>query len=331
MKEINLYFLPVLFCVLLAGLPGCVWANIDMQLFKDGSFPLEEYVLQGSEEPKVLLIPIQGSIDNETEQTLMATKPSLVQETVAHLAKAQRDPEVKAVVLQINSPGGSVTASDILHQELLGFKQRRPDVKVVAAMMDTAASGGYYLAAACDRIVAHPTSVTGSIGVIFLRADLSGLMEKIGAQAVVTKSGVNKDMGTPFRPPTAEENVIFQDMIDEYHERFVQVVAKGRGMPTDKVRTLADGRIYTGEQAVKNGLVDRVGYLEDSVNEARQIAGLSRKAKLVVYRRKAYADDNPYNTATMNGGDGKLIDLGLDNYLPAFKTGFYYLWLPELE
>lgn len=317
---------------LLAATPGCIFARFDMKLFKDSTIPLREFTLSGEGDEKAVLIPVTGTIDNQPEASLVTTYPGVVQEVVAHLHKAGNDENVKVVILQIDSPGGSVTASDILYREVVRFKEKRPDVKVVSAMMDMAASGGYYIATASDSIVAHPTTVTGSIGVIFLRPDLSGLMEKIGARVLVTKSGAHKDMGNPFRPSTDEEDALFQAMIDQYYERFVKVVARGRDMDMDRIREIADGRIYTGEQAREIGLIDRVGYIEDAVEEARALAGLSKNSRLVVYRRTAFADDNPYNTATMEAGvDPKgLVDLGLDRYIPSFRTGFYYLWLPEL-
>jgi protease-4 len=300
-----------------------------MKLFRDASEPLQEFTLSGKESEKIVLIPVTGTIDNQPSQSWISRTPGTVQETVAHLKKARADSDVKALLIEIDSPGGSVTASDILHREITAFRRLRPDVKVVAVMMDTAASGGYYIAAACDAIVAHPTTVTGSIGVIFMRADISGLLDMIGARAVVNKSGEFKDMGSPFREPTAEETQVFQQMIDEYYERFVTVVAEGRGMSRDKVKSMADGRIYTGEQALELGLVDQVGYIGDAVKEARSQAKLSQDARVVVYRRTLFHDDNEYNTATVQGGEKPLMDLGLDGYLPELKTGFYYLWMPQ--
>ena len=256
----------------------------------------------------------------------------MVKETVARLGKAAADGDVKALLLKVDSPGGSVTASDVLHHEIAKFKTRRPDVKIVVAMMDVAASGGYYIAAAGHRIVAHPTTVTGSIGVIFVRPDLSGLLEMIGARTLVTKSGPLKDMGSPFRPATDEENTLFQNMIDEYYDRFVAVVAEGRGLSEERVRAIADGRVYTGRQAKELGLVDRIGYLNDAVDEARTVAGLDGQARLVVYRRSEKADQSAENTAVSEPSTAakSLIDLGLDRLLPCPRTGFYYLWLPEM-
>jgi len=317
------------FLVLLLLTPGCLVANVNTKLFKDYTDPLREFTLSGQGKEKIVLIPITGVISTTPREGFITSAPSPVQEVTAQLDKASADPDVAAVVLEIDSPGGTVTASDIINAEVERFKKKTGD-KVVAAMMDVAASGGYYIAAAADRIVAHPTTVTGSIGVIFLRPNISGLMKKIGANVEVTKSGSHKDMGSPFREPTEEENRLFQEIIDEYYGRFVSVVARGRKMDEAAVRRLADGRVYTGKQALETGLVDRIGYLSDAVEEARAAAGLPTEARVVVYRRTRYADDNWYNTATAENGvkEPKLIDLGLDRFLACPRTGFYYLWLP---
>jgi len=313
---------------LIVLLPGCIYPTFNIRLFGDYYSPLREFTLSGAGDEKIAIIPVTGIISDKSAQGLGGPRPSQVQELVAHLNKAARDPSVKAAVLVIDSPGGTVTASDIVYRELLKFK-KRSGAKIVAAMMDVAASGGYYIAAATDRIVAHPTTVTGSIGVIFVRPNIAGLLQKIGARTDVTKSGVHKDMGSPFREPTGEEERIFSSIIDEYYNRFVGVVAEGRGIDPDTVRKIADGRVYTGVQALGLGLVDRVGYLDDAVEEARGLAGLDADARLVVYRRNDFADDTVYNTASSRSGSPPaLIDLGLGELVDMPAAGFHYLWLP---
>lgn len=314
------------------ALPGCIFADFDVKLFEDYTAPLKEFTLSGDGEMKIVIVPVSGVLNNKPPESLVIAKPSIVKETVARLGKAASDRDVKALVLKVDSPGGSVTASDVLHHEIVKFKSRRPDVKIVVAMMDVAASGGYYIAAAGHSIVAHPTTVTGSIGVIFVRPDLSGLLDMIGTKTLVTKSGPLKDMGSPFRPATDEENKLFQGMIDEYYDRFVEVVSEGRGLSEKRVRAIGDGRIYTGRQAKELGLVDRIGYLNDAVDEARVIAGLDDQARLVIYRRSEKAEQSAESTAATEPSSGprSLIDLGLDRLLPCARTGFYYLWLPEM-
>ncbi|MFQ5716301.1 MAG: signal peptide peptidase SppA, partial [Nitrospinales bacterium] len=171
------------------------------------------------------------------------------------LKKAEKDDEIKALLLRINSPGGTVTSSDIIYHDLKTFKKKK-NVKIYAAFMDLAASGGYYIAMAADRIIAHPTSITGSIGVLALKVDLTKLMKKVGVDMEVVKSGDKKDFMSPFRPFTETERKLFQKSIDEFHQRFVETIAKNRrGLDLPDVEALADGRIYNARQALENKLV----------------------------------------------------------------------------
>ena len=311
---------------------GCIFAPMDLNLFKDYTDPLQEFTLSGDGDDKIVIIPVTGTITDQPGTGLAGYEPSMVQEVVSHLKRAESDSDVKAVVLTIDSPGGSVTASDILYREIRLFKLKT-GACVVAAMMDTAASGGYYISMAADKIVAHPTTITGSIGVIFQQIDLTGLMELVGVNVKPAKSGSLKDMGSPFRPSTAEEDRVFQEMVDEFYGRFVSIVATGRGIEEERVKTSADGRVYTAEQALDIGLIDKIGYLDQAIDEACAIAGLDLDARTVVYRRTAYPDDNTYNRMSGLGGQRipKLIDLGLDRFLVPPRTGFYYLWLPRAK
>jgi protease-4 len=313
------------------ALGGCV--HIELSGVPDYSDPLREFTLRGDRGPKVLMVPVTGFIGMEGERGMLGAEPGLVERIVSHLEKGAEDPEVKAVVLQIDSPGGSVTGSDVLYREIESFR-KRTGVKVVAAMMNVAASGGYYTALAADRIVAHPTSVTGSIGVIFLRPKISGLMDKLGVGVEITKSGPYKDMGSPFRDSTNREEEIFQNLLDSMHGRFMERVRKRRGLSGEELERAASGRVFSAPEALERGLVDRVGYLDDAFDEARKLAELPDDAPVVVYRRREYGDDNVYNTFTMSGG-GKspvgLADLDWRRLLGVPRTGFYYLWAPGLE
>lgn len=167
---------------------GCAAPKI--RIFGNNNEPLEEYTLQGSARKKILLIPVKGKITDDIESGLIRKKPSMVQEIVAQLDKAEKDKDVGAVLLVIDSPGGSVTASDVLYHEIVQFKEKT-GTKVVAAMMDVAASGGYYIALPADVILAHPTTITGSVGVLFLQPKVVGLLDKIGVDVQVSKSGAN--------------------------------------------------------------------------------------------------------------------------------------------
>jgi protease-4 len=253
----------------------------------------------------------------------------MVQEVVSQLRKAEADSQIGAVVLKVDSPGGSVTASDQLYHEIASFKQRT-GVKVVVAMMDVAASGGYYLSLPADHIHAHPTTLTGSVGVIFIQPRFYGMMDKIGVQVDVNRSGRNKDMGSPFREPTEEEDRIIQDLTDKLAERFNQRVAKHRNLSARQMQEIASGRIYLADDAKAAGLVDSIGYLDDAVNKAIQLAGLPKDAKVVVYRRAEYPNDNLYNTATNVDGAGKpaMINIDLLDTLSAMNAGYYYVWPP---
>lgn len=298
------------------------------KLTSDATDPLEEFTLEGKGREKTLVIPIRGVITDQPGVGLLRTRPSMVQEVVAHLEKAAKDPAIRAVVLKINTPGGTATASDILYHELMAYKEKS-GAKMVAAMMDLATSGGYYLALSADRIFAHPTTVTGSVGVIFMRPRVTGLMDKIGVGVAVNKSGRNKDMGSPFRDATAEEVAILQGVTDGLARRFTGLVAERRGLSGQSMAQVATARIYLAEEAVAAGLVDQIGYLKDAVNEARRLAGLSEKeSRLVVYRRSTYPDDNIYNAATMTAGGRPpaLVRLGIEGFLPSLSPGFYYLW-----
>lgn len=188
--------------------------------------------------------------------------------------------DVKAIVLDINSPGGSVGAVQELYQAIHRVREENKK-PVVALVGDVAASGGYYLAAACDRIVAHPGSLVGSIGVIFNTMDAQQLLAKIGLKTDPVKSGKMKDIGSPARAMTKEERELLQGLIDDAFGQFLQAVSKGRGLPEERIRPLADGRIFSGRQAMQLGLVDQLGDSQDALTLAAKLGGISGKPKVV--------------------------------------------------
>ncbi len=312
-------------CLPLA-LTGCIFTRVEIPL--GGS--LKEYdekvvSTEPRSEGKVAIVDLDGVLTGDHYESIFGSRESAVVGFVEKLKKAEADGDVRAVIVRIDSPGGDVTTSDILYNELRAFKERtkRP---VVAAFMGVAASGGYYVAGACDRIVAHPTTITGSIGVIALHVSLAGLMDKIGVKAVALKSGPSKDVGSPFRDLTEEDRRLLQGLIDQAHERFVRVVAAGRqGRLTEaEVRALADGRIFTAAQAADAKLVDRVGYLQDALEEAKRLAGL-KAAQLVMYSRKPQKMENPYSAnASMTG-----LPAGeLEQARRLLGFHLHYLWEP---
>ncbi len=316
-----------LLCLLSLLCAGC---SPKISLISGPKESLEEQILSGSSSPKVLLLPIRGMLSTSPGSGLVTTRPSIVHEITARLNKAAKDDDVKALVLSIDSPGGTATASDILYESILRFKQKT-GAKVVAILLEVAASGGYYTAAAADRIVAHPTTLTGSIGTIFIRPDAAGLMDKLGIRAEVTKSGELKDMGSFMRGSTPKEQAMFQTIIDQMNARFLKVVSTSRHLTPQQLATVRDGRIMTASQALDLGLVDSLGYASDALKLAKQLAGLPEDAKVITYRREEYEDDSPYNTIlNQTPTSPSLIRTGLpDGLLSVPHTGFYYLWAPE--
>ncbi|OGL12550.1 MAG: hypothetical protein A3J45_06350 [Candidatus Rokubacteria bacterium RIFCSPHIGHO2_02_FULL_69_13] len=305
-------------------LAGCSVISID---FTPRIQPLREQTVEGTGAGKVLLMDLSGVISEEPLVSLGAQAPrvSLLARVREELKKAEDDDRIQALVVRINSPGGTATASDILYRELSTFKARKK-IPVVAAIMDVGASGGYYVALAADTIVAHPTTVTGSIGVVMLTLNAEGLLQKVGIAPLAIKSGAKKDMGSPFRGLSDEERQIFQGVIDDLYGRFVSLIAKERRMPEDKVRAFADGRIYTARQAKELGLVDRVGYLEEAVEAAKQAARLS-EARVVMYHRPREYRSNIYSGTPVPEPIQPSL-LQLSSLLIGPGPRFLYLWWP---
>lgn len=216
---------------------------------------------------KIAVIPLQGIIHND-DTTEWGT--SMVDDIKSALQTALDDDEVKAIVLAVDSPGGEVTASDIIYNEATKAQKKKP---VVVAMSSLGASGAYYAACAADWIVANPTTFTGSIGVIIQSLNYEGLFDKVGLDAVVFKSGKFKDMLSGSRPISEDERAYVEGMVKQVYERFLGIVAFSRGLEADKLRdTFADGRILTGQDAKEAGLVDQLGYIEDAYDKARALA-----------------------------------------------------------
>ena len=305
-------------------------AGPQFKLFSDETAPLREFTLQGEKTEKILLIPIRGLISDQPRKEFLRPKASLIQETVSQLKRAEKDKNIKAVILKIDSPGGATTASDILYHEILAYK-KRTNVKIIVSMMDVATSGAYYISLPADYIIAHPTTITGSIGVILLYPRINGLMEKIGLEVEVSKSGKNKDMASPFRAPTAEERQMIQNITQTLGNRFVGLVAQNRKLSKASIDQIATARIFLPEEALRLGLIDDIGYLSDAISKAKSMATLSDDAKVVVYRRTKYPDDNLYNTRVSAHDFQKtpLVDLGILGNLSSLRTGFYFLWLPN--
>lgn len=310
----------------LVFLPGCVYVDL-----LSGGGPLQETTLTGEGDAKVLLVDISGMLNTQKETGLIE-QPSLPARLKEELEIAQKDEQVKGLILRINTPGGTVTASDILYHEILEFKKTKK-IPVAAAMMDLATSGGYYVAMSSDRVFAHPSTITGSIGVIMVTANAQGLLEKIGVQPTAIVSGPKKGMGAPFQPLKEEEREIFQSVIDTLYGRFLTVVETGRpNLSKEPIRKLADGRIYTAELAKQEGLIDQIGYLDEAIEWVRQEAGLE-SAKVVTYRRGRGRDNaniySSFDPPTVGPLGLPPIDSGfLLRALSGGTPNFMYLWMP---
>ena len=305
---------------------GCAFVNVSLY---QPALPLQEKVIEGEGPGKVLVMDVSGvlSYEEQNEEGSFREKVSLVARVKEELGKAATDDEIKALVLRIQSPGGTVNASDLIHHEIREFKKKR-NVVVVACFLGMATSGGYYIATAADHIVAQPTTLTGSIGTIALKFNVEGLMEKVGVAEETVKSGDKKDMWSPFRPATSEEKKILQSIIDEYQNKFLEVVRAGRKNMTEAdLAKVNDGRVFSGSQALKLRLVDQLGYLNDAVQWAKNAVGMEQARVVMYYRPGTYVD----NIYSMSQGEAwswaELLQRG--ELLPQRQTPYFmYLWLP---
>lgn len=316
-------FAIILLCLLISG------CQPKMSLFPDGTDPLLEHTLQGKGDDKILVIPVEGTISDEPKSGFLSSRPSLVQEVSSRLKLAREDDSIKGLIIKVNSPGGGVTASDILYNEIMQFKQET-GIKVVVCMMDVAASGGYYISLPADRIMAHPTSLTGSVGVIFIRPKVDGLMDKIGVSVEVSKSGRNKDMGFPFKPDTDEQKQILNEIINDYANRFQSLVKKHRPISDDNLKKVFTAQVFSAEGAKKIGLIDQTGYLPDAVKSVCELAGIPEDSKVITYKRKTFPNDTLYNSADAKVFSPALINIDTTSLMPP-KAGFHYLWLPAAK
>ena len=317
MKSLMLFFL--------IGLTTAGCSLPKLSLFPEQG-PLKEVTLQGSGAEKILVVDVNGVISSQGRERILRSSSSMVERVVSRLKRAEKDPNIKALLLKVDSPGGSVTASDIIYHEISAYK-KRTGVKMVVAMMNVAASGGYYISLPADWIVAHPTTITGSVGVIFARPGISGLMEKVGMTMEVSKSGPDKDMGSPFKAPTQEEIAIFQSLTDTLAQRFIGLVVEHRKLNPSTREKIATARVYLAEDAKQLGLVDQIGYLNDAIDKAKELAGLKPDAKVVVLKHNESEDETIYQPSSKKEGGAIGEAVGLPNPLKAFpEAGFYYIW-----
>ena len=295
-----------------------------LNIFDTTPNPLQEHTLEGTGKDKILIIAIDGMISDSPQQDFFGTKPSLVEQVVVQLNKAGSDSHIKAVLLKVNSPGGTITASDLLYHEISAYKAKTGN-KISVAMMDVAASGAYYLSLPADMIIAHPTTLTGSVGVIFMRPKAVGLLDKIGLSVEINKFGKNKDMGSPFRESNDEEKMLMQKTVDTFGNRFINLVQQHRKLDESLLKEVSTARVFVADDALRLKLIDKIGYIRDAIKETKTIAGLADDARVVVYRRNDAPDDNYYRAAAPDTANISLIHVALPEIFN-IRSGFYYLW-----
>jgi len=284
--------------------------------------PIAEHVRGPMTGPTVAIIPVNGPIVEGKVTPFSTETVASADEIIPMIKAAKHDDSVKAVVLEVNSPGGSVVASDRIYHALKDM-----DKPIVVMMGELAASGGYYISMAGKYIIANPNTLTGSIGVISTFPNASKLMDKIGIQMTVVKSGKEKDFGSPYREMTPEERAYWQKVIDETYDSFVEIVAKSRHMPKDKVLKLADGRVYTGKDALKLGLIDALGYEDDAIAKAADLGGITDVPRVIRYKPAESPLQALLGSATQRFG---LPALGLSTFPwnQALAPSLQYRWLP---
>lgn len=282
-----------------------------------------ETVVEGSGQDKVAIISVRGILSSESAEGLFIEKPSIVEVVKQQLEQAAADTHVKAVLLEVDSPGGGITASDIIYNSIMKFKTVTKK-KVVVYMQDIAASGGYYVSSAADAIIAHPTTITGSIGVIMPLINVTELINRYGIKDSSITSGDMKGIGSPLKPMTPEENAVLKNIIDEMYMQFVNVVSTGRKLDIETVKKIADGRIYTGKQALEKGLVDQLGYMEDAISSVKKLAGLT-EATIIRYE-KYYGLADIFGLMSSRLFQNNTIKLDISQFQEQESSKPMYLW-----
>jgi protease-4 len=316
----------ILFTLCGCGMPSLLITPVS------NSSKLEEVQVDGGRgfsPPKVVIIEVEGMLANAKSGGFLTPTENPLSLFTQEMKQAAADDRVKAVVLRINSPGGTVTCSDTMYDMVKRFKAstHKP---VVSSCQEVCASGAYYVACGSDVIVANPTSIVGSIGVIFETFDLSIAMSKLGIRTDPVKSAPLKDMGSPFKPLDPDARDVMQGMVNEYYGRFVSVVKTNRTKLTDahKIKTATDGRVFSGEQAAAMGLVDKVGRLEDAIDLAKSMAH-APNAAVIMYKRPYGYSGSIYASSPTPPPQANVMTLQLPDSELFLPRGFYYLWRGE--
>jgi protease-4 len=279
-------------------------------------------------EPKIALVDVDGLLLNMDMTGLYSLGENPVSLFREKLDAIAADPGVAAVVVRINSPGGGVTATDMMWRDLQAFRSntRKP---VVACLMDVGAGGAYYLATASDLLVAHPTSITGGLGVILNRYNLSGALGYFSLQALPIKSGKHIDLGNEVvAEPSPERKQLLQTMADEFHQRFRQVVAQARPGLNAAASELFDGRVFTATQALQHHLIDRIGYLDDALAAARQL-GHVEQSRVVLYHRCNDKAHSPYAITPNVPLQNSVLPISVPGLDRSRLPTFLYMWQPD--
>lgn len=286
---------------------------------------------------KIAIIEVEGLLANVRAGGLLQAGENQLSVFTQELEKAEKDDEVKAVVLRINSPGGTVTTADTMYEQVRRFKDKTHK-PVIAYMQEVAASGAYYVCCAADKILAHPTSIVGSIGVIFSSFDVTEGLGKLGIQSRAIHTGTLKEMGSPFKHETDLEKSVMSEMVNEYYLRFVTVVKKNRpnvkeippappAQSPDNYAGIFSGRVWSGSRAMELGLVDQTGLLNDAIDVARTVSK-SPNAKAILYKRPYGYGGSIYAQTPTPAPQANVLQLNLPGAQSILPTGFYYLWQP---
>ena len=325
-------------CLLLVSLAplagGCGFPSFLVTPVANSNKLQERVVQAGKSNEKVAIIEVEGMLANFRSGGFLQPTENPVSLFKQQMRAAARDNSVKAVVLRVNSPGGTVTASDTMYQIVQDFR-RSTKKPVIASTQEVCASGAYYICCAADAIVAQPTSVVGSIGVLFSTMEFEGALGKLGVRAESIKSGPLKDMGSPYKELAANERAVMQEMVDEYFKRFVGIVTASRPVrepaPTMPLKGdysgVYSGRVFSGERAVQLGLADATGRLEDAIKLARKSANASG-AKVIMYKRPYSYGGSIYASADVPQPKAGTLRLELPQSRLFLPGGFYYLWEP---
>jgi len=290
--------------------------------------PLEETVVEGEGSNKILILDISGVIGEKPkgpsflQNTIQPSGTALIKEQLRY---AEKDAAVKAIILRIDSPGGEVTETDIIYHELVEFR-KRSQKPIIASIMSVGASGAYYLSMAANKVVAHPTSIVGSIGIIMIHVNAAGLLEKIGVKEDSIFSGKFKNMGSPARGFSEEERQIFQDLLDDSHQRFKEIVAKGRSLDMKQVEEFADGRIFTSKQALDYKMIDQIGYLNDAIELAKSEAKI-RDAQLILLNRPGDYKASIYSQLNDSPVKVNLVNFDFGSLFKGQSPSLMYLWM----